>query len=244
MWSAGTKRRPAAYWLSQHRVARRLAGAPLELVATESVEQGLAQLKDWLAESSGRNGRLWLGGALCQLVAVPAVKGVGALKEAEAVAKLELQARGGVLEFDFKLHECDPVAAQWRATLTDRRLIGAEAELWQSKLASMKPWWSWALSHAASNCVGGALHQTLLAFDGETLVELSKDSEGRVTQAQTQSVVGGLEVLRRQLLRRQTVAGDAMLAGVAMNFNAERGTPDSARSAQSFPFEPWAEVVS
>ena len=241
MWSGGTKRRPAAYWLSQRCVARRLAGGALDLVATESVDQGLDQLKDWLAKSSGRNGQLWLGGALCQLVTVPAMKGVSALQEAEAVAKLEQQAKGALLEgFDFKLHECSPDAAQWRATLTDRRLMGAEVNLWQRKLASMKPWWSWALAQGSTE--GAGRPRIVLASDGETLTELIRDGEGRVTLGQTQGVPGGQDAQRRQLLRRQAVAGDAMLTGVSMNFEAERNIDSSARSDQTFPFAPWVEV--
>ncbi|MFT7773439.1 hypothetical protein [Roseateles sp.] len=222
-------------------MARRLGDGPVELLATESVDQGLAQLKDWLAEGTHRNGRLWLGGTLCQLVAAPAVKGVGTLKEAEAAVKLEYQS---TLDFDFKLHECEPGAAQWRATLTDRRLIGAEAELWQSKLASMKPWWSWALTQAAASRTAGAGHQTLLAFDGETLVELSKNSEGQVTQARTQPAAGGREALQRQLLRQRTITGDAVVVGVALGFEAEKHADSLTGFAGDFAFEPWTEVLS
>jgi hypothetical protein len=241
VWSAVTKQRAVAYWLSLQRVARRLSDGPLELVATESVDQGLVQLKVWLDESTQRNGRLWLGAALCQLVTVPAVKGASTLKEAEAVARLDQQSTPG---FDFKLHECDPGAAQWRATLTDRRLMGAEADLWQNKLASMKPWWSWALAQSVSGSAGGAGHQTMLAFDGEALVELSKDSEGRVTHARTQPAAGGREVLQRQLLRQRAVAGDVRVAGVALDFEVAKHADGSTEGAEDFAFKPWAAVLS
>lgn len=254
MWLGKSKRRSATLWLDGRQIAL-LDGddAPIRRESVSDCEEGVRTLEAWIRPLRGAKLRLWLGGDVCRLVRVPAMRGARDAAEAQAAADLWLREQGVADEgWVFRLAESAPDLEHWRGTLTRRELMNAGARSLHRRLLAMRPWWAWALASLAESVAGASdggggggggsastVPAGLFAYDGNALTVLVRDVEGDTSLAETIAPIADMAAARRLLLRRGLTT-DA--AGRYLDWTqvAKRQEPGArAMADRDFAFEPW-----
>lgn len=169
----------------------------------QSVHSDPLEALDRLAAESVRSSRcnVWLGGSLCQLALVDAVKGTRDRNDAEAAMTATLRARRevgpqSVVRLVQRPAEEGPVLAVKVDEPVMRRLEALYAD--RVRVRSVRPWWSAVL--ASRQPETGEL-ATVAAFDGEQLLLVNLDKAGAIAVAASHAPIESGESCERALSR-------------------------------------------